>query len=162
MVRAFTYITLQGDQGLREISETAVLNANYLRVKLQDVYDVPFDRICMHEFVASGRRQKQHGVRTLDIAKRLIDFGIHPPTVYFPLIVEEAMMVEPTEAESKDTLDAIRRGDAADRRGGRDQPELIHEAPHAQPVGRLDETTAARRPVLRWSWQTGHDSAGPT
>lgn len=161
MVRALTYITLQGDQGLRDISEAAVLNANYLRVKLNDLYDVPFDRMCMHEFVASGRRQKQHGVRTLDIAKRLIDFGIHPPTVYFPLIVEEALMVEPTEAESKDTLDGFVQVMRQIAHEAETSPELIHEAPHAQPVGRLDETTAARKPVLRWSWHTGHDTAGP-
>jgi glycine dehydrogenase subunit 2 len=162
MVRALTYITLQGDQGLRDISEAAVLNANYLRAKLQDLYEVPFDRICMHEFVASGRRQKQHGVRTLDIAKRLIDFGIHPPTVYFPLIVEEALMVEPTEAESRDTLDRFVQVMRQIAHEAETSPELIHEAPHAQPVGRLDETTAARKPVLRWSWQTGQDAAGPT
>jgi glycine dehydrogenase subunit 2 len=162
MVRALTYITLQGDQGLRDISEAAVLNANYLRKKLDDLYEVPFDRICMHEFVASGRRQKQHGVRTLDIAKRLIDFGIHPPTVYFPLIVEEALMVEPTEAETKDTLDRFVEVMRQIAQEAKESPELIHEAPHDQPVGRLDETTAARKPVLRWSWQAGQDSAGPT
>src|SRR4051794_8350365 len=162
MVRALTYITLQGDQGLRDISEAAVLNANYLRAKLHDLYEVPFDRICMHEFVASGRRQKQHGVRTLDIAKRLIDFGIHPPTVYFPLIVEEALMVEPTEAESRDTLDRFVQVMRQIAHEAETSPELIHEAPHAQPVGRLDETTAARKPVLRWSWHTGQAAAGPT
>jgi glycine dehydrogenase subunit 2 len=154
MVRALTYITLQGDSGLREISEAAVLNANYLRAKLHDVYEVPFDRTCMHELVATGRRQKQYGVRTLDIAKRLIDFGIHPPTVYFPLIDEEAIMIEPTEAESRDTLDrfvAVMRQIAQE---AEETPELIHAAPHDQVVGRLDETTAARKPVLRWTWQT--------
>ncbi|MCC7371740.1 MAG: aminomethyl-transferring glycine dehydrogenase subunit GcvPB [Chloroflexi bacterium] len=151
MVRALTYITLQGDQGIRDIGEAAVLNANYLRKKLDDLYDVPFDRICMHEFVASGRRQKQQGVRTLDIAKRLIDFNIHPPTVYFPLIVEEAIMVEPTEAESKDTLDRFVQVMRQIAEEVETSPELIHDAPHDQPVGRLDETTAARRPVLRWS-----------
>jgi glycine dehydrogenase subunit 2 len=162
MVRALTYITLQGDQGLRDISEAAVLNANYLKAKLDDLYEVPFDRICMHEFVASGRRQKQHGVRTLDIAKRLIDFNIHPPTVYFPLIVEEAIMVEPTEAESKDTLDRFVQVMRQIAREAEESPELIHEAPHSQPVGRLDETTAARKPVLRWSWQAEQGAAGPT
>jgi len=162
MVRALNYITLQGDQGLRDISEAAVLNANYLKAKLDDVYDVPFNRVCMHEFVASGRRQKQHGVRTLDIAKRLIDFNIHPPTVYFPLIVEEAIMVEPTEAESKDTLDRFVEVMRQIAREAEESPELIHEAPHSQPVGRLDETAAARKPVLRWSWQADQGMAGPT
>ncbi|HZO32031.1 MAG TPA: aminomethyl-transferring glycine dehydrogenase subunit GcvPB [Chloroflexota bacterium] len=152
MVRALTYITLQGDQGLRDISEAAVLNANYLRKRLDDLFDVPFNRVCMHEFVASGRRQKQNGVRTLDIAKRLIDFGIHPPTVYFPLIVEEALMVEPTEAETKDTLDRFVQVMRQIAQEAVDSPTIIHEAPHDQPVGRLDETTAARKPVLRWSW----------
>ncbi|MGE3909729.1 MAG: aminomethyl-transferring glycine dehydrogenase subunit GcvPB [Chloroflexota bacterium] len=162
IVRALTYITLQGDQGLRDISEAAVLNANYIRTLLHDLYDVPFDRVCMHEFVASGRRQKQRGVRTLDIAKRLIDFNIHPPTVYFPLIVEEAIMVEPTEAESKDTLDRFVQVMRQIAQEVEDSPALIHDAPHGQPVGRLDETTAARKPVLKWSWQAGRDSAGPT
>ena len=152
MVRALTYITLQGDQGLRDISEAAVLNANYLRKRLDGLFDVPFNRVCMHEFVASGRRQKQNGVRTLDIAKRLIDFGIHPPTVYFPLIVEEALMVEPTEAETKDTLDRFVQVMRQIAQEAVDSPTIIHEAPHDQPVGRLDETTAARKPVLRWSW----------
>jgi glycine dehydrogenase subunit 2 len=151
MVRALTYITLQGDQGLRDISEAAVLNANYIRTKLHDLYEVPFDRVCMHEFVGSARKQKQQGVRTLDIAKRLIDFDIHPPTVYFPLIVEEAIMVEPTEAETKDTLDRFVQVMRQIAEEVETSPELLHNAPHDQPVGRLDETAAARRPVLRWS-----------
>jgi glycine dehydrogenase subunit 2 len=150
IARALTYITLQGDSGLRDMSEAAVLNANYLRTKLSGVYDVPYDRVCMHEFVASGRRQRQHGVRTLDIAKRLIDFGIHPPTVYFPLIVEEAIMVEPTEAENKDTLDRFVDVMLQIAREAEESPEIVQSAPHHQPVGRLDEVTAARRPVLRW------------
>jgi len=162
MVRALTYITLQGDSGLRDISEAAVLNANYLRAKLRDVYEVAFDRTCMHELVATGRRQKQHGVRTLDIAKRLIDFGIHPPTVYFPLIVEEAIMIEPTEGENRDTLDRFVDVMRQIDREARENPDVIHEAPHERVVGRLDETTAARKPVLRWSWKAESDSAGPT
>jgi glycine dehydrogenase subunit 2 len=151
IARALTYITLQGDAGLREISETAVLNANYLRTRLHGAYDVPYDRVCMHEFVASGRRQKAHGVRTLDIAKRLIDFGIHPPTIYFPLIVDEAIMVEPTEAENKDTLDRFVEIMLQIAREAEETPDMVRAAPHHQVVGRLDEVTAARRPVLRWT-----------
>ncbi|MCC6177816.1 MAG: aminomethyl-transferring glycine dehydrogenase subunit GcvPB [Chloroflexi bacterium] len=161
IVRALTYITMQGDSGLREISEAAVLNANYLRVLLHDSFDVPYDRTCMHEFVASGRRQKQQGVRTLDIAKRLIDYGIHPPTVYFPLIVEEAIMIEPTEGEAKDTLDRFVTIMRQIAREAEDNPEVVKAAPHDRVVGRLDEATAARRPVLRWSWDAGHDRVHP-
>jgi glycine dehydrogenase subunit 2 len=155
IARALTYITLQGDSGLREISEAAVLNANYLRTRLRDAYTVPHDRICMHEFVASGRKQRVQGARTLDIAKRLIDFGIHPPTVYFPLIVEEAIMVEPTEAENKDTLDAFVDVMLQIAREVEENPAIVREAPHHQVVGRLDEVTAARRPILRWPRRDG-------
>jgi glycine dehydrogenase subunit 2 len=152
LARGYTYIRMHGAEGLRALSETAVLNANYLRVLLQESYEVAYDRSCMHEFVLSGRRQKTaSGVRTLDIAKRLIDYGIHPPTIYFPLIVDEAIMVEPTESESKATLDrfaAVMRQIAAE---AEQTPELVQHAPHSQVVGRLDEVTAARKPVLRWS-----------
>jgi glycine dehydrogenase subunit 2 len=151
LARGYTYIRMHGAEGLREISRTAVLNANYLRALLQDVYDLAYDRTCMHEFVLSGRRQKQaNGVRTLDIAKRLIDFSIHPPTIYFPLIVDEAIMIEPTETESKTTLDefaAVMRQIAEECER---TPELVLEAPRTQVVGRLDEVTAARKPILRW------------
>jgi glycine dehydrogenase subunit 2 len=150
LVRAATYIRLLGADGLRRVSEAAVLNANYLRVVLQEWYDVAYDRPCMHEVVLSGRRQKAQGVRTLDVAKRLIDYGFHPPTIYFPLIVDEAMMVEPTETESKPTLDAFAAAMEAIAREAVEQPALLHEAPHDTPVGRLDEASAARHPVLRW------------
>ena len=105
LVRAYVYIRMLGADGLREAAENAVLNANYLMAHLKDVYDLPYDRTCKHEFVLSGSRQMQYGVHTLDIAKRLMDFGIHPPTIYFPLIVPEALMIEPTETETKETLD---------------------------------------------------------
>ena len=151
LARGYTYIRMHGAEGLRAISETAVLNANYLRALLKDVYDLAYDRTCMHEFVLSGRRQKQaHGVRTLDIAKRLIDFSIHPPTIYFPLIVDEAIMIEPTETESKTTLDefaAVMRQIAQECEH---DPETVLHAPRTQVVGRLDEVTAARKPILRW------------
>ncbi len=150
LVRAYTYIRSLGAEGLREISDIAVLNANYLRVKLRDVYDLPHDRVCMHEVVFSGRRQKAHGVRTLDIAKRLIDFGFHPPTVYFPLIVEEALMIEPTETESRETLDRFIAAMRAIAAEVETDPQRSLDAPLSTPVGRLDEATAARKPDLRY------------
>jgi glycine dehydrogenase subunit 2 len=149
-VRAYTYIRSNGDAGLREISDDAVLAANYLRVRLTDAYDLPYDRICKHEVVFSGRRQKrQHGVTTLDIAKAILDEGIHPPTIYFPLIVEEALMIEPTETESLETLDRFVdvMHDIAQR--AESDPDSVKRAPLSTPVGRLDEANAARRPDLR-------------
>jgi glycine cleavage system P protein (glycine dehydrogenase) subunit 2 len=149
-VRAYTYIRSNGDAGLRTISEDAVLAANYLRVKLHDAYDLPYDRLSKHEVVFSGRRQKrEHGVTTLDIAKAILDRGIHPPTIYFPLIVEEALMVEPTETESLETLDRfveVMREIAAQAAS---DPAAVKAAPITTPVGRLDEAAAARRPDLR-------------
>jgi glycine dehydrogenase subunit 2 len=151
LVRGYTYIRMHGAEGLRTLSETAVLNANYLRALLSDVYDLAYDRTCMHEFVLSGRRQRQaHGVRTLDIAKRLIDFGIHPPTIYFPLIVDEAIMIEPTETESRATLDHFATVMRQIAREAETQPDLVLNAPRTQLVGRLDEVTAARKPILHW------------
>jgi glycine dehydrogenase subunit 2 len=150
-VRAYAYIRSLGAEGLREVSEHAVLNANYLRARLQDVYDLPYDRICMHEVVFSGSRQKQQsGVRTLDIAKRLIDYGYHPPTIYFPLVVDEALMIEPTETESKETLDGFIEAMRAIAAEAAADPDLLRAAPTTTPVGRLDEAQAARRPDLRW------------
>jgi glycine dehydrogenase subunit 2 len=160
-VRAYTYIRSNGDSGLRTISEDAVLAANYLRMRLHDVYDLPYDRISKHEVVFSGRRQKrQHGVSTLDIAKAILDHGIHPPTIYFPLIVEEALMVEPTETESLETLDAFVEvmRDIAHRAAS--DPDSIRRAPVTTPVGRLDEAAAARRPDLRHTF--GTDAAAGT
>jgi glycine dehydrogenase subunit 2 len=150
LVRAYTYIRTYGPDGLRHVSDSAVLNANYLMRALQDVYDLPFDRTCMHEFVLSATRQKKLGVQALDIAKRLLDFGMYAPTVYFPLIVPEAMMIEPTETETREILDefiAVMRQIA---REAAEEPEVIHEAPHDTMVGRLDQTRAARQPDLRW------------
>jgi len=151
LARGYTYIRMHGPDGLRQLSETAVLNANYLRALLRDVYDVPFDRGCMHEFVVSAKSLKAaHDVRTLDIAKRLIDYGIHPPTIYFPLIVDEGMLIEPTEGESKRTLDSFAAVMRQIAREAAEDPELLHQAPHHSPVRRLDEVTAARKPVIRW------------
>jgi len=157
LVRAYTYIRMQGAEGLRETSQAAVLNANYLRARLQDLYELPYPRTCMHEFVLSGRRLKERGVRTLDVAKRLIDFGVHPPTVYFPLIVEEAIMIEPTETETKETLDAFVAAMRQIAREAESAPDLVRNAPHRTEIGRLDEVTAARRPVLRWDPGSGAD-----
>ncbi len=147
-LKAYTYIRMLGATGLRQVSEHAVLNANYLLSRLKDVYPLPYDRPCMHEFVLSGTLPGAPGVHTVDIAKRLMDFGFHPPTVYFPLIVPEALMIEPTETESKETLDAF--VDALIQIAGeaREDPELLTTAPHVTPVARLDEVGAARTPVL--------------
>jgi glycine dehydrogenase subunit 2 len=150
LLRAYAYIRALGAPGLRQISEDAVLNANYLLAGLRDAYHLPYDRRCMHEVVFSARRQKARGVRALEIAKRLIDYGIHPPTVYFPLVVDEALMVEPTEAESKETLDAFIAVMRQIAREVEETPELVREAPHHTPVRRLDEARAARQPNLRW------------
>jgi len=150
LLRAYAYIRTLGAEGLRQVSENAVINANYVLARLREAYQLPYDRRCMHEVVLSGSRQRARGVRTWDIAKRLIDYGFHPPTVYFPLIVDEALMIEPTETESKEALDAFCDALLAIAREAEDEPELAHSAPHNTPVGRLDEATAARKPVLRW------------
>lgn len=147
MVRAFTYIAMNGRDGLRRISEYAVLNANYLMARLKDAYNVPYKRICMHEFVAEGC-WKDTDVHALDIAKRLMDYNFHPPTNYFPLIVHEALMIEPTETEDKPTLDAFADALLKIAEEAHTNPELLKEAPHNTPVSRLDEVKAARDLVL--------------
>jgi len=149
-VRAYTYIRSMGPDGLKAVTEYAVLNANYMMRKLAPFYDLPYDRHCKHEFVLSGRRQKKLGVRTLDIAKRLLDFGYHPPTIYFPLNVEEGMMIEPTETESKETLDGFIDTLIQIAKEAEETPEIVQEAPHTTVIKRLDETLAARKPVLRY------------
>jgi glycine dehydrogenase subunit 2 len=162
LVRAYAYIRAHGAEGLREVSDDAVLAANYLKIRLAGVLDVPFARPCMHEFVASAATLKSEtGVRTFDLAKRLIDYGIHPPTIYFPLTVEEALLIEPTETETLETLDefvAVLRTIVAEAHAN---PDLLHEAPHDSPVRRLDETTAARQPNLRWRAMTGSQTPCP-
>ncbi len=147
-VRAYTYMRMQGKEGLRAVSDHAVLNANYLRVKLNDTYRVPFDRISMHEFVIQGEFKDAPEIHALDISKRLMDFGFHPPTNYFPLIVPEALMIEPTETETKETLDAFIEVMEKIAREARENPEILQEAPHDTPFGRLDEVQAARQLVL--------------
>jgi glycine dehydrogenase subunit 2 len=149
LIRGYCYLRTLGANGLREVTENAVLNANYLMALLKDVLPVPHGTHCMHEFVATARRiQKERGISAMDIAKRLLDFGFHAPTVYFPLVVPEAIMVEPTETESKSTLDAF--ADAL-RRILDENPEFLRQAPHTTPVSRPDEVRAARTPVSRWS-----------
>ncbi|MGE6488446.1 aminomethyl-transferring glycine dehydrogenase subunit GcvPB [Paenisporosarcina sp. NPDC076898] len=149
-VRAYTYIRSMGPDGLKAVTEYAVLNANYMMRRLQPHFDLPYDRHCKHEFVLSGRRQKKLGVRTLDMAKRLLDFGYHPPTIYFPLNVEEGMMIEPTETESKETLDAFIDAMIQIAKEVEETPEIVQQAPHTTVIKRLDETKAARTPVLRY------------
>jgi glycine dehydrogenase subunit 2 len=152
-VRSYAYIRAYGPR-LREMSETAVLNANYVLARLKDAYDLPFDRLCMHEFVLSARGLKRdHGVTALDVAKRLMDYGFHPPTIYFPLIVAEALMVEPTETETKETLDAFCDAMLAIAREAAESAELLKDAPHARPVRRLDEVRAAKHPVLKYGFE---------
>ncbi len=151
LVRAYAYVRTQGADGLRAIAEHAVLHANYVRERLRPYYDLPYDRVCKHEFVASGGRQKQrNGVTTRNIAKRILDYGFHAPTVYFPLIVEEAIMIEPTETESLQTLDEFIEAMIAIDREARETPDLVKSAPHTTSVKRLDEVHAARQPDLRW------------
>jgi glycine dehydrogenase subunit 2 len=148
LVRAFAYISTHGPDGLKRISQQAVLNANYLLSKVKHFLPVPQGDRCMHEFVASAQQLKlEKGISAMDIAKRLLDFGFHAPTVYFPLTVPEAMMIEPTETESKETLDAFaeRLFQIIGESG-----ELLHEAPHTTPISRPDEVQAARKPALRW------------
>jgi glycine dehydrogenase subunit 2 len=154
-VRAYAYICSVGGDGLRDVSETAVLNANYLRARLAEdgvaeYLPIAFDRMCMHEFVLSGRGAKEQlGIKTLDIAKRLLDHGVHPPTVYFPLLVDEALMIEPTETETKETLDAFADALREILEEAAKDPEIARNAPYTTPVRRLDEARAAKHPVVR-------------
>jgi len=148
MVRAYTYMLMHGANGLRQVAEHAVLNANYLLAKLRHAYHVPYDRICMHEFVAEGCWDDAPEVHALDIAKRLMDYHFHPPTNYFPLIVHEALMIEPTETESKQTLDAFIEAMLKIAEEAHQEPELLKTAPHITPVGRVDEVRAAKDLIL--------------
>ncbi|MEY8599639.1 aminomethyl-transferring glycine dehydrogenase subunit GcvPB [Staphylococcus shinii] len=149
-LRAYTYIRSMGNKGLEEVSEAAVLNANYIKARLKEHFEIPYSQYCKHEFVLSGSKQKEHGVRTLDMAKRLLDFGVHPPTIYFPLNVEEGMMIEPTETESKETLDHFCDTMIQIANEAKENPDVVLEAPHTTIIDRLDETKAARTPVLKF------------
>jgi glycine dehydrogenase subunit 2 len=162
LVRAYAYLLAHGGSGLEEVSEDAVLAANYLRHRLEGAFDLPYSQVCKHEFVAAARTLRaETGVRMLDVAKRLIDHGFHPPTIYFPLIVEEGMLVEPTETESVETLDAFAEALRAIAEEARTDPDKVRSAPHDTPVRRLDEATAARQPDLRWRPMTGAEPVCP-
>ena len=150
MIRAYTYLLSLGKEGVCKVGEYAVLNANYLRHKLKQYYYIPYGKTCMHEFVISAKKQKWKGVSALDIAKKLLDYGFHAPTIYFPLIVEEAMMIEPTETESRETLDAFANAMIQIATDIEQQPETVRNTPQTTPIGRPDEVKAAREPRLKW------------
>ena len=153
LVRAYSYIVSLGSDGLTEVSRMALLNANYIRKRLEKFYEIAYDDPCMHECIFTDRIQQKQGVSTLDIAKRLLDYGIHPPTIYFPLVVHGALMIEPTETETPEALDEFIEAMIAIAREARENPQLVKTAPHTTPVSRLDEARAARKPVLRWEPQ---------
>ena len=150
LVRAYTYILSLGGDGLEEVSRMALLNANYIRRQLETSYQIAYDEPCMHECIFTDRIQHRSGVSTLDIAKRLLDYGYHPPTIYFPLVVSGALMIEPTETETPETLDGFIDAMRAIAQEAKSDPELVKQAPHSTPVRRLDEARAARKPLLRW------------
>jgi glycine dehydrogenase subunit 2 len=162
-VRSYAFIRSYGP-ALKEMSEVAVLNANYVLARLKEAYDLPFERLCMHEFVLGARTlRREHGITALDVAKRLMDYGFHPPTIYFPLIVPEALMIEPTETEPKETLDAFADAMLEIARDAAERPELLKEAPHGRPVRRLDEVKAAKRAVVKYGFEHHPDlSSEPT
>jgi glycine dehydrogenase subunit 2 len=158
-VRAYAFMRMWGP-GLRDMSEVAVLNANYVLARLKGTYDLPVDRHCMHEFVVSARNLKrEHGITALDVAKRLMDHGFHPPTIYFPLIVSEALMIEPTETETRETLDAFCEAMLAIAQEAGDDPQMLKDAPHTRPVTRLDEAEAAKRLLVRYGFDE-HPTSG--
>jgi len=150
LVRAYTYMVSLGADGLEEVSRMALLNANYIRKRLEKFYAIAYDEPCMHECIFTDRIQQKQGVSTLDIAKRLLDYGCHPPTIYFPLVVHGALMIEPTETETPETLDEFVDAMIAIAQEAQENPQLVKTAPHTTPVARLDEARAARKPVLRW------------
>jgi glycine dehydrogenase subunit 2 len=159
-VRSYAYIRTYGP-ALRQMSEAAVLNANYLLARLREAYDLPYDRLCMHEFVLSARNLKrEHGITALDVAKRLMDFGFHPPTIYFPLVVPEALMIEPTETEAKETLDAFADAMLKIAEEAAGDPQVLKDAPHRRPVGRLDEVKAAKRAIVKYGFEEHPDLRG--
>ncbi len=159
LLRAYTYILSLGGDGLEEASRMALLNANYIRSKLEKSYHLAYDQPCMHECIFTDRVQHKYGVTTLDIAKRLLDYGYHPPTIYFPLVVSDALMIEPTETETPETLDGFCEAMLAIAQEAKDDPGLVKGAPYSTPVGRLDEARAARKPVLRWQQGSASDQS---
>ena len=155
LVRAYTYIISLGGDGLEESSRMALLNANYIRKNLEKSYQIAYSEPCMHECIFTDRHQHKYGVSTLDIAKRLLDYGFHPPTIYFPLVVSGALMIEPTETETPETLDAFVEAMLAIAQEAKENPDIVKTAPHSTPVKRLDEARAARKPILRWDTAQG-------
>ena len=149
LVKAYAYILSMGSKGLKQVSEYAVLNANYIKESLKGTLNLPYDRPCMHECVFNDKNQAQFHITTMDMAKRLLDFGFHPPTVYFPLVVEGAFMVEPTETESKQSIDEFINAVKTIAKEAEENPELLHSAPNITKISRLDEVQAARKPCLR-------------
>ncbi len=154
IIRAYAYLLSIGSDGLRKIGLSALINANYVRKKLSGYLEIPYGEKCMHEFVASTKKIKAKGISTLDVAKRLLDYGFHAPTIYFPLIVEDALMIEPTETETKETLDEFAAVMIKILEEAEESQELLRNAPHTTPVSRLDEVQAARKPNLRWQKET--------
>ena len=150
LARAYTYLLAYGSDHIRNVAEHSVLNANYVKAQLKDTYHLPYDRPVMHEVIFSDKVQNKYDVRTLDIAKRLMDYGFHPPTIYFPLIVPGAMMIEPTESESMETLDSFVSAMKQIAQEAETQPDLVRNAPYTTKITRLDEAEAARKPILRW------------
>jgi glycine dehydrogenase subunit 2 len=161
LVRAYTYILTLGGDGLEDVSCMALLNANYIRKKLEKTYQLAYNEPCMHECILTDRVQQKNGVSTLDIAKRLLDYGYHPPTIYFPLVVSGALMIEPTETETVETLDGFVEAMVAIAQEAKNDPELVKNAPHTTPVRRLDEARAARKPVLRWEQRSVESESSP-
>jgi glycine dehydrogenase subunit 2 len=159
LVRALTYLRSYGGEGMRMIADHAVLNANYLKARLAGTYHAPFDRTCMHEFVVEGQWEDAPGIRAFDVAKRLMDYGFHPPTYYFPLIVHEALMIEPTETEAKETLDAFAEALLKIAQEAHTEPDTLTSAPHSTPFGRLDEVQAAKELVLCCRPEPRHQAA---
>jgi glycine dehydrogenase subunit 2 len=153
LVRALCYVLANGGEGLKEVSSVAILNANYIKQKLRNQYDLPYDEPVLHEVVFSNKRQARHDLSVMDIAKRLMDYGFHPPTVAFPLIVPGALMIEPTETEGREELDLFIDAMKSIADEAETNPDLLRHAPHTTRVKRLDEVQAARRPVLRWKRQ---------
>ena len=158
MMRAYAYILSLGREHVKEVGPLAVLNANYIKESLKDVYELPIDTICCHEFVFDGLKDKSTGVTTMDVAKRLLDYGYHAPTIYFPLLFHESLMIEPTENESKETLDgfiAVMRRIAEE---AKTDPELVKTAPHHTPIGRVDDVLAAKHPVTTYKQMTNDNN----
>jgi glycine dehydrogenase subunit 2 len=151
LIKAYAYILTMGADGLKQAAQAAVINANYIRKKLEGIFDIPYNRVCMHEVIFSDKIQEKNGISTLDIAKRLMDYGFHPPTIYFPLIVHGALMVEPTDTESRQEIDGFIEAMKNIAKEAKEDPDLLHSAPHNTKVGRLDEVRAARSPILRWT-----------